>query len=66
MILLDKTEFIDCNEATLKMFMCKHTEEFIAKQIDDWSAHTQAQPFKNNKDLIKTTNEEDHTFLEKK
>jgi len=41
MMLLDETGFIDCNEATLHIFRCKHKEEFLGKQPIKWSASTQ-------------------------
>jgi len=52
LILLDKLEVIDCNESAINMFKCKSTEEFLSKQIEDWSSNTQLEIFKNSKDKI--------------
>ena len=41
MILLDKTDFIDCNEAALAMFGYKHRDEFLNKQLIQLSANLQ-------------------------
>ncbi|VAX21012.1 hypothetical protein MNBD_NITROSPINAE02-476 [hydrothermal vent metagenome] len=36
-MLLDKTGFIDCNEATWRMFGCENKEEFLCKHPGEWS-----------------------------
>lgn len=38
MILFTEKKFIDCNDATLNMFKCNFKEEFLSKEIGDWSA----------------------------
>ena len=40
-MLLDQHGFVDCNPATLKMFACSTTEEFIGKHPNEYSPLTQ-------------------------
>jgi PAS domain S-box-containing protein/putative nucleotidyltransferase with HDIG domain len=41
-MLLDEHGFLDCNPATLKMFTCSTTEEFIGRHPGEYSPPTQA------------------------
>jgi len=41
-MILDEHEFIDCNPATLKMFMCSEPEEFLGRHPSEYSPPTQA------------------------
>ncbi len=42
LILLNKTNFIDCNDAALNMFLCGSKEEFLNSLHSKWSAKEQS------------------------
>jgi len=53
MILLDKTAFIDCNEATLNMFCYKEKKDFLRKQLIELSATIQLNGSDSNDEQIR-------------
>jgi len=43
LILLNRTNFIDCNEAALNMFLCEDKDDFLNSLHSDWSAAIQEE-----------------------
>ncbi len=52
LMLLDKTGFIDCNNATLHMFRCKSRKELLGTHPIEWSSDTQMCGSKCTSELI--------------
>ena len=40
-MLFDGVAFLDCNEASMKIFGCKNREEFLGRNLDEWSPDKQ-------------------------
>ncbi|NQY95460.1 MAG: PAS domain-containing protein, partial [Campylobacteraceae bacterium] len=53
LILLNKTSFIDCNDAALNMFLCEDKEEFLNSLHSRWSAKEQTDTILNHETQLK-------------